>query len=227
MFPGPRTAGKSKHPAIFATPSKEDLLSPSETPERPASTSGLRRQVSNSRDAPRELREFEERPRSAPGRRKAHRAKNPFIEYDAREKRLNQERKWLQEAPDHMEQRRTDLRLGALLRHLDVRDDSDERLYENRTFYGPHSMAMKARQRPRKEPKEPKEKKEKKEAGRKAQEARPALALKRLGQELKSSLSEEAQRSFRDASRIERSEASKEKESRCRLLANFARGVEA
>ncbi|CAJ1403328.1 unnamed protein product [Effrenium voratum] len=183
MFPGPRTAGKSKHPAIFATPSKEDLLSPSETPERPASTSGLRRQVSNSRDAPRELREFEERPRSAPGRRKAHRAKNPFIEYDAREKRLNQERKWLQEAPDHMEQRRTDLRLGALLRHLDVRDDSDERLYENRTFYGPHSMAMKARQRPRKEPKEPKEKKEKKEAGRKAQEARPALALKRLGQE--------------------------------------------
>ena len=83
------------------------------------------------------------------------RAKNPFIEYDLREKRLNQaalaqlaellragpclacahrryrlkewtrcvtcqERKWLQEDSGFLEQRREDLRLGAMLNQLNI-----------------------------------------------------------------------------------------------------------
>ncbi|CAE7413915.1 unnamed protein product [Symbiodinium pilosum] len=87
----------------------------------------------------------ERRPRSAPRPRKAGaRAKNPFIEYDFREKRLNQERKWLQEDSSFLEQRREELRFGALLNQLNIQNDPDDHLYENRTFYGPHSMAMKA-----------------------------------------------------------------------------------
>eukprot|EP00435_Cladocopium_sp_Y103_P062735 s54_g24.t1 len=153
---------------------------------------GFQRQVSGFRD--------DLRPRSAPSlRRKVNRDKNPFIEYDAREKRLNQERKWLQEASGFMEQRRDELRFGALMNQLNIRSDGDDRLYENRTFYGPHSVAMKARQRARAGKTEPPRVEPPKEViqvhGRRTPKEHAHL-VKRLAQDLKSSVSEETQRRF-------------------------------
>lgn len=166
-------------------------------------TTGFQRQVSGFRD--------DLRPRSAPSlRRKVNRDKNPFIEYDAREKRLNQERKWLQEASGFMEQRRDELRLGALMNQLNIRSDGDDRLYEisvrlevhlemlNRTFYGPHSVAMKARQRARAGKMEPPKVEPPKEVqvhGRRTPKEHAHL-VKRLAQDLKSSVDEETQRRF-------------------------------
>lgn len=127
-----------------------------------------------------------------------NRDKNPFIEYDAREKRLNQERKWLQEASGFMEQRRDELRLGALMNQLNIRSDGDDRLYENRTFYGPHSVAMKARQRARgiaTAPPKVEPPKEVQVHGRRTPKEHAHL-VKRLAQDLKSSVSEDTQRRF-------------------------------
>ncbi|CAE7222787.1 unnamed protein product [Symbiodinium sp. CCMP2592] len=159
MLPGQRTAGKSKKPSgrtvVLEMPKEEG---PPQTPdgeangnERPSmslvSTPSptFHREVSVSRDdASWSFERIERRPRSAARRKGGARAKNPFIEYDVREKRLNQERKWLQEDSRFLEQRREELRLGALLNQLNLQNDPDDQLYENRTFYGPHSMAMKA-----------------------------------------------------------------------------------
>jgi len=164
MLPGQRVAGRSKNPSgrtVFLETPKEEtasFLTPPQTPDgetlsadrppmSPASSPTasasptyptFRREVSMREDA------FERRPRSAPRRKVGLRAKNPFIEYDVREKRLNQERKWLQEDTRFMEQRREELRLGALMNQLNISNDTEDLLYENRTFYGPHSMAMKA-----------------------------------------------------------------------------------
>eukprot|EP00434_Breviolum_minutum_P026804 symbB.v1.2.023690.t1/scaffold2188.1/size86315/5 len=200
--------------ATFGTPELERLSSapPASRPsvfQRQVSgdiegeVSGFQRQVSSNRD--------DLRPRSAPVRRKGNRgtAKNPFIEYDAREKRLNQERKWLQEAVGFMEQRRDELRFGALMNQLNIRSDGEDRLYENRTFYGPHSVAMKARQRARAGKSEvptvpitpPKEV----PRGRRSPKEQSSQLVKRLAQDvcakilgldLKTSVSDETQRRF-------------------------------
>eukprot|EP00913_Durusdinium_trenchii_P007912 g7422.t1 len=115
-------------------------MAPTPELERPASTraasrSSFQRQVSDALGLQRQPsggQREELRPRSAPQlRRKGPRPKNPFIEYDAREKRLNQERKWLQEASGFLEQRRNELRQSAKMKHLDLRSDTDDRLYEH------------------------------------------------------------------------------------------------
>lgn len=74
----------------------------------------------------------------------AARARNPFIEYEDREKRLAQERQWLQEDSVYLDERKEDLRHGAKMRQLATRCSTDEELYENRMFWGPYSVRMRA-----------------------------------------------------------------------------------
>ncbi|CAE7363757.1 hypothetical protein AK812_SmicGene25027 [Symbiodinium microadriaticum] len=220
MLPGQRTAGRSKKPSgktvLLDMPKEEG---PPQTPDGEASgndrplmspistpTPTFHREVSVSRDdASWSFERIERRPRSAARRKGGARAKNPFIEYDVREKRLNQERKWLQEDSRFLEQRREELRLGALLNQLNIQNDPDDQLYENRTFYGPHSMAMKAakarrnhRARPRTNS-APIPERPPKEAvgGRKFPKERATAALKSLSQVLKNS-SEDVQQRFKD-----------------------------
>lgn len=73
-------------------------------------------------------------------------ARNPFIEYEDREKRLMRERRWLQEDSDYLEAKKEDLRHGTLLNHLSLQVDSQQDLYEKRIFYGPYSVKLKASQ---------------------------------------------------------------------------------
>lgn len=133
-------------------------------------------------------------------KKKDAKARNPFIEYDVREKRLMRERKWLQEDSAYLMSRREELRCNKLLLSLNM--GSQEELYVNRTFYGPFSIAMKAQKqraasagrRPQSAPSAGAE------AGqRNFKEDRAALAttVKKLSQELRSSCSEQTQRGFR------------------------------
>jgi len=197
----PKEEGPPQTPDGEANGNERPSMSLVSTP-----TPTFHREVSISRDdASWSFERIERRPRSAARRKGGARAKNPFIEYDVREKRLNQERKWLQEDSRFLEQRREELRLGALLNQLNIQNDPDDQLYENRTFYGPHSMAMKAtkarrnhRGRPRTNS-APIPERPPKEAvgGRKFPKERATAALKSLSQVLKNS-SEDVQQRFKD-----------------------------
>ncbi|CAE7221886.1 unnamed protein product [Symbiodinium natans] len=223
MLPGQRTAGRSKtptgRPVLPPRDETASQLTPPQTPDgettnsdrpampprSPSSTPKLRREVSiREETASSSFERIERRPRSAP-KKKADRDKNPFIEYDVREKRLNQERKWLQEDSHFLEQRREELRLGSLLNQLNIQNDPDDQLYENRTFYGPHSMAMKAtkarrshRALPRSNSAPIPERPPKEASGaRRFPKERGAAVLKSLAQVLKNS-SEDVQQRFKE-----------------------------
>lgn len=148
---------------------------------------------------------------AAPGvssqkRAAAARARNPFIEYDVREKRLIRERKWLQEDSTYLAGRKEELRHSTMLKNLNIESESKQDLYEKRTYYGPYSVKLKSqkqraasagRQRPasaapavgeagRQRPAAP------------AGEDRGSHAsyVKKMAQELKNSSSDEFQKSF-------------------------------
>lgn len=75
--------------------------------------------------------------------------RNPFVEYESREKRLTSERKWLQEDSVYMTERQEDLRHGAVQKSLATRTTSPEELYEKRTFFGSYSVKLKASRIPK------------------------------------------------------------------------------
>lgn len=70
---------------------------------------------------------------------------NPFVEYEDREKRLQQERKWLQEDPLYMEKRTSDLRQGKVQKELTCRSKSPETLFDARVLFGPYSTKIRER----------------------------------------------------------------------------------
>jgi len=77
------------------------------------------------------------------------RPRNPFIEYDVREKRLKEERSWLQEDEAYLRERQEDLRHGSRMKNMAQRADSAGDLYEKRMYYGPHSMRLRNTRRSR------------------------------------------------------------------------------
>mmetsp|Transcript_172314 Transcript_172314/g.419015 ORF Transcript_172314/g.419015 Transcript_172314/m.419015 type:complete len:270 (+) Transcript_172314:393-1202(+) len=84
-------------------------------------------------------------------RRRAHTAmagkcrRSPFVGYnDSREAWLMQERKWLREDEVYLLERKEDLRHTSLMKKLATTSASDQDLYEKRTFFGPHSVKLKA-----------------------------------------------------------------------------------
>lgn len=139
---------------------------------------------------------------SSQKRAAAARARNPFIEYDVREKRLIKERKWLQEDSTYLAGRTEELRYSTMLKNMNIESESKQDLYEKRTYYGPYSVKLKnqkqraasaGRQRPVSAA----------EAGRQrpaapAGEDRGSHAsyVKKMAQELKNSSSDEFQKSF-------------------------------
>lgn len=83
---------------------------------------------------------------AAGGRRQSMKHQdNPFIEYEDREKRLQQERKWLQEDSSYLEQRTADLRKGKVQNKLDCRSMSPETLFDNRMFYTDYAVKIQER----------------------------------------------------------------------------------
>lgn len=73
------------------------------------------------------------------------RKNNPFIEYENREKRLQQERKWLQEDPKYMQHRTSDLKHGKVQQKLYCRSKSAEMMGEDRVLYGDYAVKMRQR----------------------------------------------------------------------------------
>jgi len=70
-------------------------------------------------------------------------SKNPFVEFEDREQRLIQERQWLLEADGlYMLEKKKDLRHNKTQDRIDLEGQEQEKLYEGRTLYGPHSMKM-------------------------------------------------------------------------------------
>lgn len=134
-------------------------------------------------------------------------ARNPFIEYDVREKRIGQERKWLQEDSTYLKGKKEDLKFGTLMNNMDIANFSHQDLYDKRTFYGPYSIAMKkskqraqsaGRQRPQSAAPGP--------AGAEAvrqrfmkEDCRAAASIRNLAKDLQNSCSEETRKGFRDA----------------------------
>jgi hypothetical protein len=67
---------------------------------------------------------------------------NPFIEYEDREVKLQQERKWLEQDSVFMRIRREGMRhQGVTVRNV-TRNASESALYENRTMYGNYSVQL-------------------------------------------------------------------------------------
>lgn len=73
---------------------------------------------------------------------RSDKAKNPFIEYETREKRMMLERKWLQEDSQYMRHKKEDLQHEKVRKDLAVETMRDEDLYHIRTFYGPHAIKL-------------------------------------------------------------------------------------
>lgn len=67
------------------------------------------------------------------------RAQNPFVEYEDREMRLQNERRWLQEDSFYLSERRKELRHNNVQRGLDVRTIPDNTLYENAVIFNQYS----------------------------------------------------------------------------------------
>eukprot|EP00930_Biecheleria_cincta_P040352 TRINITY_DN27652_c0_g1_i1.p1 TRINITY_DN27652_c0_g1~~TRINITY_DN27652_c0_g1_i1.p1 ORF type:complete len:360 (-),score=70.20 TRINITY_DN27652_c0_g1_i1:30-1109(-) len=120
----------------------------------------------------------------------AARARNPFIEYDVREKRLIRERKWLQEDSTYLFGRKEELRYSTLMKKHNIECESKQDLYEKRTYYGPYSVKLKS------------QKQRAASAGRqRPASAAPAgeahaVSVKKMAQELKNSCSDDFQKSF-------------------------------
>eukprot|EP00440_Ansanella_granifera_P051024 gb/GFBE01055305.1/.p1 GENE.gb/GFBE01055305.1/~~gb/GFBE01055305.1/.p1 ORF type:complete len:371 (+),score=54.92 gb/GFBE01055305.1/:1-1113(+) len=133
----------------------------------------------------------------------AARARNPFIEYDDREKRLSRERKWLQEDSTYLNGRKQELKHGTLMNHLNIASDSKQDLYDKRTFYGPYSMALKAsKQRAQSAGRQRPQSACPAEVGRHRpvkEDRSAAVTMKKLAQELRNSCSRETQRGFEKA----------------------------
>mmetsp|Transcript_55702 Transcript_55702/g.155238 ORF Transcript_55702/g.155238 Transcript_55702/m.155238 type:complete len:407 (-) Transcript_55702:99-1319(-) len=73
--------------------------------------------------------------------------RNPFIDTQAREKRVLQERKWLEEDDLYMSERTEDLRHGTAMNLLVQRDTTVDDLFEKRVFYGPCSAHLRGQRR--------------------------------------------------------------------------------
>lgn len=90
-------------------------------------------------------------PKSTSSRRRANSAqaaksrKNPFAAYDTREFWLVQEHRWVQDDEKFFLEKKEDLRVSSLLKKLASWDASEQDLYERRTFFGPHSVKLKAK----------------------------------------------------------------------------------
>eukprot|EP00928_Gymnodinium_smaydae_P033481 TRINITY_DN23977_c0_g2_i1.p1 TRINITY_DN23977_c0_g2~~TRINITY_DN23977_c0_g2_i1.p1 ORF type:complete len:552 (+),score=155.71 TRINITY_DN23977_c0_g2_i1:200-1855(+) len=74
----------------------------------------------------------------------ARRRDNPFIAFEDRELRLKQERRWLQDEPDHFMRRYRELALGSCMSKLerDARDENE--LFEEALFHTPYSVKVQA-----------------------------------------------------------------------------------
>jgi len=72
-------------------------------------------------------------------KRERKRAQNPFVEYEDREQRLQNERRWLQQDADYLAKRREELRFNKVQRSLDVQHLSGDQLFQNSVIYNEYS----------------------------------------------------------------------------------------
>lgn len=72
-------------------------------------------------------------------------SRNPFVEYDSREKRLQQERRRLLLDVEFMQERRNILQRCTLHNKFERSIKTDDDLHDERVFFGPYSMGMKSR----------------------------------------------------------------------------------
>jgi hypothetical protein len=70
-------------------------------------------------------------------------SKNPFVEFETREKRLMQERQWLLEEDGlYMQEKKKDLRHNRVQNYINRNVQDGDELYEERVFNGPMSRFM-------------------------------------------------------------------------------------
>merc|ERR1719330_1114715 len=79
------------------------------------------------------------RTHKADAARRERRRHNPFVEYEDREMRLQDEIRWLQEDSAYLDDRRDELRFNNVQRGLDIRESSSEHLFENAVIYSDYS----------------------------------------------------------------------------------------
>lgn len=73
------------------------------------------------------------------GERERRRAQNPFVEYEDRETRLRDERRWLKDDAIYLTERTEELRFNNVQRSLDVSNISTHHLFENACIYNEYS----------------------------------------------------------------------------------------
>jgi len=77
------------------------------------------------------------------------RSKNPFVEFEDREKRVILKRQWLlEEDGAYMQERKKDLKHNHIQKHMDVETQEADDLYDGRVFWGPLSINIRSRPGP-------------------------------------------------------------------------------
>lgn len=85
--------------------------------------------------------------KSASGACRPSARRSPFVEYEAREKRLHAERKWLQEDALYMSRRTGDLRHDMIQKNLAQQNQSMLEAYDNSVFYTSYAVKLRASNR--------------------------------------------------------------------------------
>lgn len=86
-------------------------------------------------------------PKATTGASRQNARRSPFVEYEAREKRLIDERKWLQEDAHYMSQRKSALRHDMIQKNLAQQNLNMVEAYDNSIFYTDYALRLRTSNR--------------------------------------------------------------------------------